>query len=202
MAEAASGFSKARLEAFSDGVIAVIITIMVLDLRAPRTDAPGELLTLWPSFLIYLISYLFVAIYWINHHSLLATAARVTPLLIWANGFLLFCLSLVPFATAYVANTKIAVLPTVVYAALQCVRGVGFTLILTVIMGQRRDDADFMTHARARARKNYVSIAAYFASILVAAYSPVAALTIFGAVAIAYVVPGLFTSWANWENRK
>ena len=155
MAEAASGFSKARLEAFSDGVIAVIITIMVLDLRAPRTDAPGELLTSWPSFLIYLISYLFVAIYWINHHSLLATAARVTPLLIWANGFLLFCLSLVPFATAYVANTKIAVLPTVVYAALQCVRGVGFTLILTVIMGQRRDDADFMTHARARAGVHY-----------------------------------------------
>ena len=93
-----------RLEAFSDGVIAVIITIMVLELKAPETPEPLALLKLWPSFAIYLVSFVMVAIYWINHHNLLVQAGRVTSRLIWANNTLLFCLSLIPFATAYVAD--------------------------------------------------------------------------------------------------
>src|SRR5271166_4237056 len=85
MAESEGHFSKARLEAFSDGVIAVIITIMVLDLKAPESAEPGALFGLWRSFLIYLVSFTFVAIYWINHHNILADARRVTARLIWAN---------------------------------------------------------------------------------------------------------------------
>jgi hypothetical protein len=92
MADGPGRFSKARLEAFSDGVIAVIITIMVLDLKAPQSEEPAGLLRLWPSFLLYLVSFTFVAIYWINHHNLLTEARRVTASLIWANNALLFCL--------------------------------------------------------------------------------------------------------------
>ena len=108
MAEGEGRFSKARLEAFSDGVIAVIITIMVLDLKAPESAEPAALLKLWPSFLIYLVSFVFVAIYWINHHNLVVAARHVTARLIWANNALLFCLSLIPFATVYVAGTDLA----------------------------------------------------------------------------------------------
>src|SRR6516164_9176110 len=108
MAESEERFSKARLEAFSDGVIAVIITIMVLDLKAPASADPADLFRLWPSFVIYLVSFVYVAIYWINHHNLVFGARRVTARLIWANNALLFCLSLVPFATAYVADTDLA----------------------------------------------------------------------------------------------
>jgi hypothetical protein len=82
-----------RLEAVPDGVIAVIITIVVLDLKAPETPQPTALLRLWPSFATYLVSFVIVAIYWINHHNLLASAGGVTARLIWANNLLLFCLS-------------------------------------------------------------------------------------------------------------
>src|SRR5260370_42173763 len=104
-------FSKARVEAFSDGVMAVIITIMVLDLKAPRTADPSALFGLWPSFTIYLVSFFLTTIYWINHHGLITQARRVTAGLLWANNGVLFCASLIPFATAYVSPTHIAPLP-------------------------------------------------------------------------------------------
>jgi len=200
MTEMEGTFSKARLEAFSDGVIAVIITIMVLELKAPEHDALPELLKLWPSFSIYLVSFVFVAIYWINHHNLLTQARRVTPSLIWANNMLLFFLSLIPFATAYVANTRLAPLPTMVYAGLQFACSLGFALVFTMVMRQRRDDAEFMTVAVARRRKNLLSLGAYALSVVVAAVSPLGALAIFVGVAIAYVVPGLFAKPMH-ENR-
>lgn len=199
MADAESGFSKGRLEAFSDGVIAVIITIMVLELKAPEGEALGDLLKLWPSFAIYLVSFVFVAIYWINHHNLLTLAPRATPTLIWANNLLLFFLSLIPFATAYVANTRLAPLPTMIYAGLQFLCGLGFALTFTTIVAQRRDDAGFMIAAKPRGRKNLMSLAAYALSVVVAAFSPMGAMAIFVAVAFAYVVPGLFAKASTAE---
>jgi uncharacterized membrane protein len=193
LAQAENAFSKARLEAFSDGVIAVIITIMVLDLKAPASADPDDLFKLWPSFLIYLVSFTFVAIYWINHHAILAAAHHATASLIWANNGLLFCLSLVPFATAYVGANDLAPFPTMVYAALQFACGLAFTLTYKTIVVQRRNDAAFMAGVRARRLQNYAANGAYLISIVVAAWSPVSALALFVAVAVAYVVPGLFT---------
>ena len=193
MAQAENAFSKARLEAFSDGVIAVIITIMVLDLKAPESADPAELFKLWPSFTIYLVSFAFVAIYWINHHALMTAAHHATASLIWANNALLFCLSLIPFATAYVAETNIAPFPTMVYAALQFACGLAFTLTFKAIVAQRRNDAAFMAGVRARRLQNHSANGAYLLSIVVAAWSPTSALALFVAVAVAYVVPGLFT---------
>jgi len=192
MAETEGSFTRARLEAFSDGVIAVIITIMVLDLKAPPGAAPDELLALWPSFAVYLVSYLFVAIYWINHHSLLGLAARVTPLLIWSNSLLLFFLSLIPFSTAYVANTHLAALPMALYGVVQFLCGLGFAVTLSVITADRKRDEAFQTRAAARVRKNLISLAAYALGVVVAFANPMLSLAIYLGVSIAYVVPGLF----------
>jgi len=106
-----------RLGAFSDGVFAVIITIMVLDLRPPPQPTLAALLTLWPAALSYAVSYLFIAIVWVNHHHLLRFAEHATPRLIWVNFAHLFMVSLVPFSTAWVANTRLAAVPVFVYAA-------------------------------------------------------------------------------------
>jgi uncharacterized membrane protein len=106
-----------RLGAFSDGVFAVIITIMVLDLRPPSEATLAALLRLWPAALSYVVSYLFIAIVWVNHHHLLRFAEHATPRLIWVNFAHLFMVSLVPFSTAWVADTRLAAVPVSVYAA-------------------------------------------------------------------------------------
>jgi uncharacterized membrane protein len=129
MSEEQGRFTKGRLEAFSDGVIAVIITIMVLDLKAPDNDHVEDLLKLWPSFASYLISFLFGAIYWINHHNVIALAKRITPGLIWANNLLLFFLSLFPFSTAYMAANGLSPRATMVYGAVQFSCAVAFSVL-------------------------------------------------------------------------
>ena len=191
MSDSFGSFTKARLEAFSDGVIAVIITIMVLELKAPESAAPAALLGLWPNLAIYLVSFVFVAIYWINHHALLSGIERTTSAQIWANNCLLFCLSLIPFTTAYVGNTGFAPLPTAIYAGLQLACGAAFFLVMATIVAERSDDAVFIEETRAHQRKNILAVAAYAASVLVAAFSPLAAIAILVAVALSYLTPTL-----------
>jgi uncharacterized membrane protein len=191
MSESFGGFSRARLEAFSDGVIAVIITIMVLELKAPESPQPAALLALWPNLAIYLVSFVFVAIYWINHHALLSGVEHTTPAMIWANNCLLFFLSLIPFATAYVGATGFAPLPTAIYAALHLACGSAFFLLMTTIVRERPEDAGFAEKTRAYRRKNLVAVAAYAAAVMVAALSPLAAIVILVAVALTYVKPSL-----------
>jgi uncharacterized membrane protein len=107
-----------RLGAFSDGVFAVIITIMVLELKPPREPSFAALLPLWPTGLSYAVSYLFIAIVWVNHHHLLRFADHATPGLIWWNFAHLFVVSLVPFSTAWIAVTRFAAVPVAMYAAI------------------------------------------------------------------------------------
>ena len=114
---AAQRTTPERLAAFSDAVFAVIITIMVLDLRPPPQATFAALLLLWPTALSYAVSYLFIAIIWVNHHHLLRFAEHATQRLIWVNFAHLFMVSLVPFSTAWVADTKLAAVPVFVYAA-------------------------------------------------------------------------------------
>ena len=197
MAESEGRFSKGRLEAFSDGVIAVIITVMVLDLKAPESADPAALLKLWPSFAIYLVSFVFVAIYWINHHNLLVAARRVGARLIWANNALLFCLSLTPFATAYVAVTDIAPFPTMVYGALQLACALAYNLVVSTIAAERRDDDEFMQVFRSRRAQDVASLVVYAAGAPLALFSPTGALALFVLVALAYFVPGLVAEAAN-----
>lgn len=181
-------FTKARVEAFSDGVMAVIITIMVLDLKAPRSGEPAALASLWPSFAIYLVSFLLTTIYWINHHGLITQARRVTTRLLWANSALLFWTSLIPFATAYVAQTRLAPLPTAIYAGLQCICGIAFNVLFLTIAGQR-DDAGFRRRVEVRRRQNLVALTIYAASAVVALYRPIYTVLLFTAVSLVYVAP-------------
>jgi uncharacterized membrane protein len=182
------GFSKARVEAFSDGVLAVILTIMVLDLKAPRVAEPAALGRLWPSFAIYLVSFFLTALYWINHHSLLAQARRITVGLLWANNALLLCTSLIPFATAYVAATSLAPFPTAVYAALQFLCGMAFNGMFWAIAAQREDEA-FRQGAPLRRRRNRIAVGLYALSMLLALVSPPLAIALLTALSLAYVAP-------------
>jgi uncharacterized membrane protein len=188
MSGSESSFSKARLETFSDGVLAVIITIMVLDLKAPRSAEPAVLGRLWPSFAIYLVSFFLTTLIWINHHSLMTQARRVTAGLLWANSGLLFGASLIPFATAYVADTHLATFPTAVYAGLQCFCAIAFNVVFRKIAVQRNDEA-FHRGARIRRRQNQVAVGVYAVSTIVALFNSIVAILLFTAVALAYVAP-------------
>jgi len=186
-----SGLPKSRVEAFSDGVIAVIITIMVLDLKPPATDDPGELLKISHSFLIYLISFTFVAIYWVNHHHLLAAARSATASVIWVNNILLFLLSLIPFSTAYVASTHMGPFATMVYGLLQFSCGVAFSALFATIVAQHPKGSAFLLAARARKWQNIISLAAYVVGAWIALTNPKLALALFSLVAASYVLPGM-----------
>ena len=109
--------NKDRVEAFSDGVIAIIITIMVLELKVPHGDRWADLLPLWPVFLSYVLSFVYVGIYWNNHHHLLHAADHVNGRILWANLHLLFWLSLMPFTTGWMGENHFAAMPVALYAA-------------------------------------------------------------------------------------
>jgi uncharacterized membrane protein len=190
MSGSEGSLSKSRLEAFSDGVMAVILTIMVLDLKAPRTSEPAALAGLWPSFAIYLVSFFLTTICWINHHAVTAQARHVTTALLWANSGVLFWTSLIPFATDYVAQTRLAPFPTAIYAGLQCVCGIAFNVLSATILKQRDDEA-FRRRAKIRRRHNFVGVGVYGVSAIVALFSPIVAMLLLAAVSVAYVAPSL-----------
>jgi uncharacterized membrane protein len=120
---------KNRLEAFSDGVLAIIITIMVLELRAPHGAELSALRELWPIFLSYLLSFVYLAIYWNNHHHMLAVASRVNGAVLWANLHLLFWLSLVPFVTGWMGENHFAPAPTAVYGVVLLLAAIAYHIV-------------------------------------------------------------------------
>jgi uncharacterized membrane protein len=194
MSEEPAVFSKGRLEAFSDGVIAVIVTLMVLDLKAPEDSSLEALAKVLPSFLAYLISFIFAALYWINHHGLLMRARQVTTQLIWANHCLLFSLSLFPFATAYMASTHASANATALYGVVQLACGLSFALISALIARQYRDDAAFLAGRRALVVKHRVSTLLYVLAIPATFASPYLSIAIFVAIAAIYVSPNFLVS--------
>ena len=125
--------SKGRLEAFSDGVFAIIITIMVLDLRAPASADPHTLVPLTPVFLCYALSFLFVAIYWNNHHHMLQASKQVDGRVLWANLHLLFWLSLVPFVTAWMGANHFATWPVAAYGVVLLLSGTAYFILLAFL---------------------------------------------------------------------
>src|SRR5664279_2356399 len=125
---------KDRLTAFSDGVIAIIITIMVLELKVPKGADLTVLLTILPNFVAYVLSFIYLAIYWNNHHHLLHTVARVDGLILWANCHLLFWLSLIPAATAWMGENFLAPIPTAVYGGVLLMPAIAYYLLQTSIL--------------------------------------------------------------------
>jgi uncharacterized membrane protein len=179
---------KDRLAAFSDGVIAIIITIMVLDLHVPHGADWAALTTIAPAFVSYVLSFVYLAIYWNNHHHLLHTVTRVDGLILWANSHLLFWLSLVPAATAWMGDNFLQPLPTAVYGGVLLMPGVGYSLLELAII--RRHGADsVLAEAIGRDVKGKISLVFYAAGIVLAFFAPVLSIALYVLVAVIWFVP-------------
>jgi uncharacterized membrane protein len=178
-----------RLEAFSDGVIAIIITIMVLDLRAPHEPTLGALMKLWPVFLSYALSFLIVAIYWVNHHHLIHLVKKVDGCILWANMNLLFWMSLLPFVTAYLGETRGHPMAASLYAAANLAGAGSFSLLRGFIADQNRGNkGDSVDHEKMH-RKNMLSIYLYAAAVGTAYLSVPLSLVLVALPALMYFRP-------------
>ncbi|PWB79826.1 MAG: hypothetical protein C3F11_19595 [Methylocystaceae bacterium] len=179
---------KDRLGAFSDGVVAIIITIMVLELKAPHSAEWAALVALVPTFASYVLSFLYIAIYWNNHHHLLYTVARVNGLVLWANTHLLFWLSLIPFATAWMADNHFALAPTILYGVALLMPAIAYYL-LTLAIIRAEGGASVLAGALGRDVKGKMSIALYALALAAAFASPWFAIAIYVLVALMWLAP-------------
>jgi uncharacterized membrane protein len=181
--------STSRIEAFSDGVIAVIITVMVLELKVPRDTTLTSLLSLAPQFLAYLFSFLVVAIMWVNHHHLLHVARRADAPLLWSNNNLLFWMSLVPFVTAYLGNNYRDPRAVGLYGATLFLCSLAFTFLRSAILCHHRDEPSVFAYHRRVQRKNLFSGALYAAAIPLGFIDVRISYVIFVCVALSYFWP-------------
>lgn len=179
---------KNRLEAFSDGVIAIIITIMVLEIKVPHGEGLAALLPLWPVFFSYVLSFLYIAIYWNNHHHMLHTVRRVTGRILWANLHLLFWLSLVPFATGWMGENHFGALPAMVYGVVLFMASLAYWLLQSLIIASQGSDS-VLKKAVDKDWKGRLSPVAYAAAVLVAPWANWLSMLIYVLVALIWVVP-------------
>ncbi len=179
---------KGRLEAFSDGVIAIIITIMVLELKVPHGAELADLTALAPVFLSYVLSFMNVGIYWNNHHHLLHTVKNVTGGMLWANLLLLFWLSLMPFSTAWMGENHFSTWPVVFYCVDLLMCALAYTLLQKTII-RAQGDSSMIAHVVGAGRKEKISLASYLISIPMAFYAPWIAGALLFAVAGLWFVP-------------
>jgi uncharacterized membrane protein len=180
--------NKTRIEAFSDGVIAIIITIMVLELKVPHGETLADLGKLWPVFISYVLSFMNVGIYWNNHHHLLHTVKRVSGRILWANLHLLFWLSLIPFTTAWMGENHFAALPTALYGAVLLMCGISYYILsLSIIAAQGKDGT--LAQAVGGDNKGRISLLVYLIGAPLSFVSPWLALALYGAVAVMWFIP-------------
>jgi uncharacterized membrane protein len=179
---------RGRLEAFSDGVIAIIITIMVLEMKVPRGDSLNELLPLLPVFLSYVLSFVYVGIYWNNHHHMLHTCTRVTGAILWANLHLLFWLSLFPFATGWMGETYFTAVPTALYGVVLLMAAIAYYVLERAIIRVQGPDS-VLKKAVGRDWKGKLSPVIYVVAIVATFGSPWIAEALFVAAALIWLIP-------------
>jgi uncharacterized membrane protein len=180
--------TKGRMEAFSDGVIAIIITIMVLELRVPHGADLDSLRPLAPLFLSYVLSFVYLGIYWNNHHHLLHAARHVDGRILWANLHLLFWLSLIPFVTGWMGENHFAALPVAVYGAVLLLAAIAYFILTRVLLTLHARDSVLAT-ALGRDFKGVVSLVLYLAAVPLAFVDPRLALALYILVAVIWLVP-------------
>jgi uncharacterized membrane protein len=180
--------SKGRMEAFSDGVLAIIITIMVLELRPPTDATLGALAPKVPQFLSYVLSFVFVGIYWNNHHHLLQTIHRVNGPALWANLHLLFWLSLTPFVTSWMGETGFAAWPVAAYGSMLLMAGTAYFILTRVLIASHGKDST-LAIALGGDLKGKVSVLIYALAIPLAFLEPLAACGLYVLVALIWLVP-------------
>ena len=182
--------TKTRLEAFSDGVIAIIITIMVLELKIPHgTDWEKDIAPLLPAFISYLFSFIMLGIYWGNHHHLIHTIKEVNPGIMWANLHLLFWLSLMPFATGWMGENHFDKLTVAGYALIANLCGVAYYILLLVLKRSNRNNEAMMRVLQAQSRKGTISCIAYTIAIPLAFVNTAISGILIIAVAVIWFVP-------------
>lgn len=183
---------KGRLEAFSDGVIAIIITIMVLELKVPHGDTFAALRDhdhdLWPKLLSYILSFVYVGIYWNNHHHLIKATDRVSGGILWANLHLLFWMSLVPFGAGWTGETFFAPAPTALYGVVLLMAAVGYWILQKAIIAEHGKDS-LLARALGRDLKGNGSLVLYVIAIALAMKCPLAANAIYVLVALIWLIP-------------
>lgn len=180
---------KNRLEAFSDGVLAIVITIMVLELKVPHGEALADLLPLWPVALSYLLSFIYVGIYWNNHHHLMQAARRVNGTVLWANLLLLFWLSLLPFSTGWMGENHFARWPAVVYGLNLLLCALSWVVLQSTLI-RLHGAGSALARAVGRDRKGKISQGLYLLGIVSAAVSHgYAGLACYVLVALVWLVP-------------
>ncbi len=179
---------KGRIEAFSDGVIAIIITIMVLELVPPHGSTLEDLQALTPVFLAYVLSFVNVGIYWSNHHHLFQAVRVVDGRVLWANLFLLFWLSLFPFTTAWMGEAGVATLPLAAYSLVLLLASIAYYVLERQLIRIQPDDA-LLAQAVGSERKGLASTAAYVVAVLASVVAPAVSLAIIVAIAMWWLVP-------------
>ena len=179
---------SARLEAFSDGVIAIIITIMVLELKVPHGTDWATLRGVAPNFVSYVLSFVYLAIYWNNHHHMLHTVTRVDGLILWANSHLLFWLSLIPAATGWMGENFLAPLPTAVYGISLLMPAIAYNLLQRTIVHQQGEHS-VLASALGRDVKGKISPLLYAAAVALAFVDAWLSIAIYALVAVMWLIP-------------
>ncbi len=179
---------KGRLEAFSDGVIAILITIMVLELRAPHEADASALRPLAPVFLGYLMSFVYLGIYWNNHHHMLHAAREVNGRVLWANLHLLFWLSLVPFTTSWMGEHPLTTAPVALYGFVLLMAGVAYFFLAQALVAHHGADSP-IAKAIGSDRKGRISVTLYVVAIAASWWAPWLSLAVYVAVAAMWFVP-------------
>ena len=180
--------TKGRLEAFSDGVIAIIITIMVLELRPPHSADIASLKALVPVFLSYVLSFIYLGIYWNNHHHMLQVVRKISGASLWANLHLLFWLSLVPFATSWMGDTNFAPWPVFAYGAVLIFAALAYTILARVLVKENGKDS-LLGRAVGADTKGNISLVLYAAALAIALVMPAIACLLYIVVAIIWLAP-------------
>ncbi|HWN81332.1 MAG TPA: TMEM175 family protein [Candidatus Udaeobacter sp.] len=180
--------TRGRLEAFSDGVIAILITIMVLELRPPHGTEIADLRPLLPVFLSYVLSYIFIGIYWSNHHHLLHVVRYVNGPVLWANLHLLFWLSLIPFVTAWMGENHFAALPVAAYGAVLLCAAISYYILTRALLAVHETDSP-LARALGNDFKGRISIVIYVAAIGLCWLNPLLSCALYVLVAAMWLVP-------------
>jgi uncharacterized membrane protein len=180
--------TKGRLEAFGDALIAIIMTVMVLEFRVPNATSFAALLPLAPKFLSYVLSYVFLAIYWNNHHHLFQSVHKVNGSVLWANIHLLFWLSLVPFATAWLGESHLAAAPVALYGLVMLLAALAYFILIRTLVSLHGPDSS-LAIAIGKDFKGKASLALYALGLLLSPFVPAASIGIYVFVALLWFVP-------------
>jgi len=180
--------NKTRLEAFSDGVLAIIITIMVLEMKTPDGTNFKSLLKLFPVFISYVLSFIYVGIYWNNHHHMMHTVKKVTGGILWANLHLLFWLSLIPFATAWIGEHHFAAFPMLFYGFVLFMCAIAYFILQNQII-KKHGNESVLARAVGKDTKGKVSVVLYIIAIFSTYYHELISAVIYILVALMWLIP-------------